>query len=306
MKQLVFGLVFWAVAWPAAAQTVRPLVDGTANGVISAAGSSCAPETRCFAIDVKDVPSWTISILKGTSVTVVWEVQIVDGGTWYAYPGGDDAGGAATATADGIYLFTGTGYSAFRARASALSGNTTIIARRGGAGVKSAASLTSGGDATAAKQDTQITAEQAIQASADAIDTSTGASNTTLTNMYTVMTTSGTGLSVVSGGGANDDDEHAVKATAGTLYSITATNTAATVAYLRCSNATAGNTTPGTTTGVIDLAIPGAATGAGLAVQFPVGFAFSTALTCWISSDVAFSGITDVAANVVKILYTFK
>lgn len=102
------------------------------------------------------------------------------------------------------------------------------------------------------------------------------------------------------------EDEHEIKATAGTLYSITVTNTNAAARYLRCANLTAANTTPGTSTPILDLAIPGQAAGAGFTSTFPVGFAFSTALTCWMVTGAADTDVAEVAANEIKVLYTFK
>jgi hypothetical protein len=102
------------------------------------------------------------------------------------------------------------------------------------------------------------------------------------------------------------EDKHTVKATGGTIFSITATNSAATVAYLRCENDTSGNTTPGSETPELDLAIPGATTGAGFHLPFPLGFAFSAGWTCWIVTGVADTDVAEVGANVVKILYTYK
>lgn len=112
------------------------------------------------------------------------------------------------------------------------------------------------------------------------------------------------GLKYTSAGAT--EDEHAVKATAGVLYSITATNTNADERYLRCSNATAANTTPGTTTPIIDLAIPGNASGAGFTFSLPYGLTFSTALTCWTVTGAADTDVAEVAANEIKLLYTFK
>ncbi len=121
----------------------------------------------------------------------------------------------------------------------------------------------------------------------------------------TAGTTGGAdGLKYTSTG--STEDEHAVKATAGTLYSVTATNTNAAVRYLRCANAVIGSTTPGSTTPIIDLAVPGATTGSGITFPFPVGFAFSTALTCWTVTGAADTDQTEVASNELKFLYTFK
>lgn len=114
----------------------------------------------------------------------------------------------------------------------------------------------------------------------------------------------GSALKYTSAG--STEDEHAVKTTAGVLYSITATNTNAAARYFRCANATAANTSPGTTTPIIDLAIPGAAAGAGFTTSFPLGMKFTTALTCWLVTGAADTDVAEVAANEIKLLYTFK
>lgn len=103
------------------------------------------------------------------------------------------------------------------------------------------------------------------------------------------------------------EDEHEVKATAGRLFSITATNTNAAARYLRCSNLTAANTTPGTSTVFLGVAIPGATAGAGITFGFgPKGIAFSTALTCWLVTGAADTDVAEVAANEIKVVYAYE
>lgn len=103
------------------------------------------------------------------------------------------------------------------------------------------------------------------------------------------------------------EDEFEVKAAAGTLMGLTATNTAATVAFLRCANQVAASTTPGTTTVWWGIAVPGATTGAGIAPSFPVdGIPFSTGLTCWIVTGAAETDVAEVAANVVNVNVYYK
>lgn len=114
----------------------------------------------------------------------------------------------------------------------------------------------------------------------------------------------GTGVSFVSAG--STEDEHAVCTGPCTVYSITAMNHTAASAFLRCENDTAANTTPGSETnadGEPDIEIPASTTGAGFTIPIPVGVSFSTALTCWIVSDEAASGVTEVAANDVRVWY---
>ncbi|MEQ1844633.1 MAG: hypothetical protein ABL983_03530 [Nitrospira sp.] len=102
------------------------------------------------------------------------------------------------------------------------------------------------------------------------------------------------------------EDEHAVCTAACTVYSIAVTNVNAAVRYLKCNNATTANTTPGTSVPEIDLAVPGATTGAGITLQFPVGMSFDTALTCWLVTGAAESDVAEVAANELKVLYSYK
>lgn len=105
----------------------------------------------------------------------------------------------------------------------------------------------------------------------------------------------------------SSEDEHEVKGSAGRLFSITATNTNAAVRYLRCANQVIGSTTPGTTTVLLGLAIPGATTGAGFTTNFgPAGIAFSTGLTCWLVTGAADTDVAEVAANEIKVIYTYK
>lgn len=98
------------------------------------------------------------------------------------------------------------------------------------------------------------------------------------------------------------EDEFEVKATAGVLTGGIVTNTAATVSYLKCSNLTAANTTPGTSTVFFGVAIPGQTIGAGFTLPIPPGgVTFSTALTCYIVKGAADTDVAEVGANEVKV-----
>ncbi len=110
---------------------------------------------------------------------------------------------------------------------------------------------------------------------------------------------------------AATEDEHVVAAAPAVLWSITATNTAATVAYLRCENQDElGDGAPGTDTLAaatdLDLAIPGATTGAGITFSFARGLVFSVGIKCWIVTGEAYSDVAEVGANDVKLLYSYK
>ena len=83
-----------------------------------------------------------------------------------------------------------------------------------------------------------------------------------------------------------DESEEEVKATAGVVYSMYLYNAATAKRYVKFYNATAANVTVGTTT-------PGAvyvlAADQGIALSFPHGMAFSTAIT--------FAAVTGIADN---------
>lgn len=103
------------------------------------------------------------------------------------------------------------------------------------------------------------------------------------------------------------EDETQIKATPGKLMSVVVTNTNAAVRYFRCYNLTAANTTPGTSTVFLGFAIPGLATGDGIAHNFGTnGAAFSVALTCTLTTGAADSDTTEVAANEIKWTITYR
>jgi hypothetical protein len=132
------------------------------------------------------------------------------------------------------------------------------------------------------------------------------AGTNTIGGVTPVAATSGGADAYTHISAGSTEDEHAVKATAGTLYSITTTNTNAAVRYLKCENDTAANTAPGTDTPELRIAIPGATTGAGFTTSFPTGWSFSTALTCWLVTGAADSDVAEVAANEIMVFYTYK
>lgn len=86
-----------------------------------------------------------------------------------------------------------------------------------------------------------------------------------------------------------DETEEEVKATAGQVFSISAFNTTAAPLYLKFYNATAANTTVGTTTPVLTFVVPGNADsdGAGFVWNNPIGLAFGTAITVACTTGVA-------------------
>jgi hypothetical protein len=199
--------------------------------------------------------------------------------------------GGATTNANGIFSFANLGYRTVRVTATAEMTGAAVVTiaqsyAKGGGGGGSG-----GGDATAANQATEITHLSAIETATEA--------------METLLGVAGSPIMVISDNSDNED-EHAVCTADCTIYSVTAFNHTAASAFVRCENDTVGNTTPGSETASaneLDLEIPASTTGAGFHLSFGVGISYSTALTCWIVSDEAATGTTDVAQNDVRVLW---
>jgi len=96
-----------------------------------------------------------------------------------------------------------------------------------------------------------------------------------------------------------DESEEEVKATAGTVYSICAFNRTAAPLYLKLYNATAANTTVGTTTPLMTFVVPANADsdGAGFILDSAIGFAFSTAISAAVTTGVSDSDTGAPGAN---------
>lgn len=102
-----------------------------------------------------------------------------------------------------------------------------------------------------------------------------------------------------------DETEEEVKASAGTIYGMWVTNTATTTRWVKFYNATAANTTVGTTTPIITIGVPGNATDdiAGSFGPGGIGIAFGTALSVAATTGVADAdtgapGANDVIVNI--------
>lgn len=99
------------------------------------------------------------------------------------------------------------------------------------------------------------------------------------------------------------EDESQVKATAGVLLGISARNAhASTDAYLKCTNLTAANTTPGSSAVFYEMIVPHASG----YVDRNINATFDTALTCYIVTGKTDSDATEVGANDVSYNLTYK
>lgn len=95
-----------------------------------------------------------------------------------------------------------------------------------------------------------------------------------------------------------------VKASAGQIYTLMVTNTNAAVRYLKLYNK-ASAPTVGTDTPVQTYAIPGATTGGGFTISFPVGMTFSTGIAFATTTEATDAGTTGVAANEIIVNMTY-
>lgn len=101
---------------------------------------------------------------------------------------------------------------------------------------------------------------------------------------------------------AASTNSRTIKSSAGTLYSIAATNVNAAVRYLKLYN-TASAPTVGTTTPVLTLAIPAAGS---LAINFgAMGHRFATGISMALTTGAADTDATAVAASEIKVLTSY-
>lgn len=184
------------------------------------------------------------------------------------------------------------------------------------------------GVATSAKQDTAQTALDAIKTAVEILDNTVAGAELqvdVLTMPTTAVSQSGT-WTVQPGNTANttpwlttptpatsgglsiyrsidlDESEEEVKATAGQLFGWYLYNAAASMRYLKFYNATAANTTVGTTAPVLTIPV---AAGAAANVEFSNGIAFGTAISAAVTTGLADNDTGAPAANdfIINILY---
>ncbi len=184
------------------------------------------------------------------------------------------------------------------------------------------------GASTSAKQDTAQTSFDAIKTAVEILDNAIAGNEMqvdVLTMPTTAVSQSGT-WTVQPGNTANttpwlttptpatsgglsiyrtidlDESEEEVKASAGQLFGWYLYNAAASARYLKFYNATAANTTVGTTAPVLTIPV---AAGAAANVEFSNGIAFGTAISAAVTTGLADNDTGAPAANdfIINILY---
>lgn len=105
---------------------------------------------------------------------------------------------------------------------------------------------------------------------------------------------------------ANNTTSVAIDASAGTLYGVSVFNNSGTIAYLKLYNAAQGSTTCGSGTPVQRIMIPANTAGAGAVIPFPLGVAYSTAITSCVTTGIADADATSPAASAYLIEFYYK
>jgi len=97
-----------------------------------------------------------------------------------------------------------------------------------------------------------------------------------------------------------------VKASAGQVYHVTATNNSATINYVRFYNTASAPTCSSATNLVYQLAIPASTSGAGFVQDISAGLAFATGIGICVSSGYATTDVTNATASAVSLTIAYK
>lgn len=209
-----------------------------------------------------------------TSTTVTGTVAVTQSGTWDEV-GINDSGNSITVD----YATTGSGTSTGALRVELPTNGTGTVGLNAGTNAIGKLAANSGVDI------------------GDVDVTSISAGTNAIGNVGLIGRTTG-GLTIFRSIDI-DETEEEVKATAGQLFSISAFNTTAAPLYLKFYNATAANTTVGTTTPVLTFVVPGNADsdGAGFIHATDIGYAFSTAISVACTTGIADNDTGAPSAN---------
>lgn len=111
---------------------------------------------------------------------------------------------------------------------------------------------------------------------------------------------------IIRSDNTNNDDETEIKATPGVLFAVSGRNSSTdTNAFLRCTDLTAANTTPGSSTVFYEMMLP---FGGGFVQSNlgPAGRTFSTALTCYLATGEAATDATDPTLDKVVVNVDYR
>lgn len=148
-----------------------------------------------------------------------------------------------------------------------------------------------------------VTAAQATAANLNATVVGTG---TFAVQAQQTPVTSG-GLSWYFVQPAASDNHVVIKAGAGQVYHIAATNNSATINYIRLYNATTGFNGCNSATNIVgQWAVPASTSGAGLVADIAQGIAFATGISICVSSGYATTDTTNATATAMSVNIGYK
>lgn len=318
LRALVAGILLFVVAGAAEAQVAQVLRPVGPNTITANGQAVCFPVDRsigALTLTVAGAPSWT--------GTIASKVRTADGVTNF-----DPPSGPSFRTDSGLLAVQNAGYTHVCGVATAaITGTATITAVVGGNG--GGPGGVGGGDASAANQVTgnstlanidsktpalvsgrqpvdgsgvtqpisasslPLPAGAATAANQSAATTELVAIKTAIQAVQAEVGTANTPVPHISVGLLEDEFEVSTVPAVLALAVCRNSNTT-TDAYLRFTNATMGNTTPGTTPVIVDVLIPAGAAGNNVT---PLDLAFSTAITGYIVTGKALTDTAEVAAN---------
>lgn len=299
---------------------VNVTAGGAGGGIVTNAGTFAVQNTTATPAGTNTIGS--VKVTDGTNTAAVKAASTAPSTTDPAIvvaisPNSVNANGSATSANSAPVVIASDqvaiAVKGNAANGSAVSGNPILIAGSDGTNARSLATDTSGrqvavGAGTAGTATGGVLTVQGVASMTPVIVSQATAANlnSTVVNAGTFATQSSP-TAAATGGASNlhffsvtgTPTATSIKSSAGTLYGIQAINTGAAPVYLKLYNTASGSVTVGTTTPVMTIAVPTVATtGAGIVVPFPVGVAFSTAISYAITNVAADNDATAVAVGV--------
>ncbi len=293
MKKLLFAFLLTVLAAPAYAQFSSTMQNGA---VANANGNVLQTTNMGTAVLYINCSSC------GGGTQINFEA-LGNGETWFAILGNKigTTTTATTTTTSGTQLwsFDVAGIRQIRARISAYSAGTITV--------RGDAVLPDGSDAAGISA--SATGATNIGATTDVACIATDATPCTVIGALkgnNLLLQTAVGSTIGSWISDNSDVDIVIKASAGTLYGLTITNSLAAVMYVRLYNLT--SPTCSSATGLVGrFIVPAATTGSGVTVQIPaVGITFSTGISACATTTVGDTNATAIAANSAVLTYQYN
>jgi len=280
---------------------VQGLAQERAQGVITITGAiTCVTAGSCVQLPVIPLNTGTITVQIVGTYTGTLSFEATADGSTYAAIGTcfSSSAPAASTTTTGIFVCGASGFTGFQVRASAaVTGAASVVIRTG-----QATPFSGNGAGT-------ISGTVNVDPVANTIGLATGAKqdtgNTSLGTIVTLLQTP-VGSTPISFLTDNSATEFIVKASAGWLYSLTATNTLAAAMYVRVYDLANPDCT--SATGIkLRFIIPAATTGSGAAIPLPSGgVTFASGISICATTTVSDTNNTAIASAAAAISAAFN